>query len=121
MEVDMVQYIIDFMYENFIKEGLIIIIACFCIGEFVKHLVPRIDNDWIVPIVSICGIILSLALPMPGDTNKVLIGVKGFIMGLASTGGFEFFKRCARIGIIKIPGIDLKKYFGVTKEEKEQG
>lgn len=121
MQGEIMDYIIKFMYENFIKEGLIIIIACFCIGEFVKHLMPRIDNDWIVPIVGISGIVLSLALPMPGDTSKVLVGVKGFIMGMSSTGIFEFLKRGIRLGIIKIPGIDLKKIFEYPpKEEKKE-
>lgn len=119
MGEQILSYIVMFMYENFIKEGLIIILACFCIGEVVKRLMPKIDNDWIVPIVAVCGIILSLALPMPGDTNKVLIGVKGFIMGVSSTGLFELGKRLIRLGVLKIPGIDLKKLF--TDNTKEQG
>lgn len=119
MRAEITKYIVSFMYENFIKEGLIIILACFCIGEFVKHLMPKINNDWIVPIVAVSGVILSLALPMPGDTNKVLIGVKGFIMGVSSTGLFELGKRLIRLGVLKIPGIDLKKIF--TDDNKEQG
>lgn len=119
MQGEIMDYILNFVYENFIKEGLIIIIACLCIGEFVKHLMPRIDNDWIVPIVGISGIILALCLPMPGDTNKVLIGVKGFILGMSSTGIFEFFKRSIRLGIVKLPSIDLKKLIEYKPTEDE--
>lgn len=103
-------YISNYLYETFIKEGLIIIIACFVIGNIVKHIMPKISNDWIVPIVSVCGVLLSLTMPMSGDTNKTLIATKGLIMGWASTGGYEFFKRLIYLNILKVPGFDLKEW-----------
>lgn len=117
------EYLKDFFYINFIKEGLIVILACFVIGAMVKHLIPKVSNNWIVPIVSVCGVILSLAMPMSGDTNKVLIGTKGLIMGWASTGGYEFLRGLIRLGIVKIPGLDSKKIDQVLTDldGKEQG
>lgn len=109
MNESVIKYLTDFFYVNFIKEGLIVIIACFVIGAIVKHLIPKVNNNWIVPIVSVCGIVLALAMPMSGDTNKVLIGAKGLIMGWASTGGFEFVRGLIRLGIVKIPGVDKDK------------
>lgn len=90
-------YLFNFLYENLIKEGILIILACFVLGWIVKHCLPRIDNNWIVPIVSICGVILALAMPMPGDANKVVTAVKGMILGWASTGGYELFRGAAKI------------------------
>lgn len=113
--VNATEYLVNFLYENFIKEGFIVILACFVLGAIVKHLIPKVSNNWIVPIVSLCGIVLSLCMPMSGDTNKVLIATKGLIMGWASTGGFEFIRGLVRLGIIKLPNaIDLTK-----KEEKD--
>lgn len=112
--VSATEYLMNFLYENFIKEGLIVIIACFVIGMIIKHLIPKVNNDWIVPIVSLCGIFLSLCMPMSGDTNKVLIATKGLIMGWASTGGFEFARGLIKLGVLKLPLIDL------TKQQKEK-
>lgn len=93
--------LIDFIYDNLIKEGIFIIIACYIIGTIVKNCMPRINNDLIVLIVTLCGIILSISMPMPGDHNWFLIGTKGLILGWASTGGYEFWKHLLKMGLGK--------------------
>lgn len=98
--IDITQYIFD----TFISEGLLVIIACYVLGNIITKLISKINNNHTVPILSVAGAVLVLVLgTYPSDPVGVRI-VKGCVLGWSSTGMHELFKAFVRLGYIKIPG-----------------
>lgn len=99
----------NYLYLTFIKEGLFITIACYVFGQILVKCINKIDNNLTVPILSITGAVLVLLIPsIFSDDPMVVRIIKGVILGWASTGFHELIKGVVRLGIIKIPGYELK-------------
>ena len=98
--IDITQYIFD----TFISEGLLVIIACYVLGNVITKSIPKINNNHTVPILSVAGAALVLVLgTYPADPVGTRV-LKGFILGWSSTGMHELFKALVRLGYIRIPG-----------------
>lgn len=109
MPIDIIQY----LYDTFIRDGLLIIIACYVIGNIITKGLPKINNNHTVPILSVTGVVLVFSLgTFVGEPVGTRV-VKGFILGWSSTGLHELIKSFVRFGYIKIPGyssyVDNKK------------
>lgn len=105
MPIDITQY----LYDTFIRDGLLVIIACYVIGNIITRALPKINNNHTVPILSLTGVVLVFAL---GTYTAEPIGtrvVKGFVLGWSSTGFHELIKSLVRFGYIKIPGYSSYK------------
>jgi hypothetical protein len=102
-----VDYLIAFLYNNFIDEGLIVIVACFVVGNIIKTSCPKVSNQLIVPIVSITGIAITLATSYPYEGSIVTYIIKGMVLGWSSTGFYELLRALIKLKILKVPGIDL--------------
>lgn len=104
--------IITYLVKNFLNDGFIIIVACYALGSIIKHLLPKINNNWIVPINTLAGIVMAIAVPTIYANDPIsLVILKGMTMGWASTGVHQFGKTLValvRLGVLKIPGLDLK-------------
>lgn len=74
------------LWNGFVKDGLVIIIACAAIGWIVKHK-TKIKNDTIPIICGIVGAVLAIVIPeMYAEDSNILAIIKGLAMGVASTG-----------------------------------
>lgn len=101
--------IIAYIYAAFAKEGLLIIIACYVLGQILVKCVKHISNDLTVPIISLTGAILMLLIPtIYADDPLTVRLIKGVILGWSSTGLHELMKGLVRLGVIKIPGYKLR-------------
>lgn len=81
---------------SILTEGIVIIIVCYSVGEFIKRSklswVKKINHDYIPIIVSALGMVLSFVPEIfPNDGIRMSL-IKGFICGVASTGIFESYK-----------------------------
>ena len=110
-ELDLITY----LYEMFLKDGLLIVVACYVIGNIITRCVPKINNNNTVPILSILGAILMIAIPSIYAEDPMIVRIiKGIILGWSSTGLHELFKSLAKSGVIKLPGYKLVS--NITKE-----
>lgn len=74
--------------ENFV---LVVVVACLAIGYIIKHatLCKKIPNNDIPVILGVVGAVLNLVV----SGVSVESAVYGLVMGLASTGLHQGFKR----------------------------
>lgn len=80
------------LQDIFLRQGIVVIIACLVIGSLVKHNISIIPNKYIPVIVTVCGAILSLLLHSFSEDPIAMQVVKGAILGWASTGVHQFGK-----------------------------
>lgn len=105
MPIDITQY----LYDAFIRDGLLVIIACYVIGNIITRALPKINNNHTVPILSLTGVVLVFVLGTYAAEPAGTRVVKGFILGWSSTGFHELIKSLVRFGYIKIPGYSSYK------------
>ena len=87
--------IVQFLWNTFIADGVLIIAAVFIMGQMVKTL-PKLDkvpNDYISLMGIILGAILAVVCPevYPLD-DHVTAAIKGGSLGLMTTGLYEVLK-----------------------------
>jgi hypothetical protein len=87
--------IVQFLWNTFIADGVLIIAAVFIMGQMVKTL-PKLDkipNDYISLLGIILGAILAVVSPeiYPLDDN-ITAAIKGGSLGLMTTGLYEVLK-----------------------------
>ena len=87
--------IVQFLWNTFVADGILIIAAVFIMGQMVKTL-PKLDkipNDYISLLGIILGAILAVVSPeiYPLD-DHITAAIKGGSLGLMTTGLYEVLK-----------------------------
>lgn len=97
--------VITQVYDMLLSDGILILLACYVVGNIITRCIPKINNNYTVPLLSLTGIVLMMLIPSvyPDDPTSVRL-VKGLILGWSSTGLHEFLKGLVKSGYIKIPG-----------------
>lgn len=99
---EMINVLSSYIYDNIVKEGLIITIICYVAGSVLKNAIPKFDNQKIVPTLTLLGAILSLILH-PFVNDSIVMGVfKGMVAGWGAVGLHQFGKSLIKSGIIKL-------------------
>lgn len=88
----MQEQIFSFM-DSIIKDGWIIAVGVFVLGQIIKTSIPSIDNKYIPLIGGVLGTVLALLIPdiFPGDST-IVCAINGLVVGWAATGGVETVK-----------------------------
>lgn len=87
--------IVQFLWDTFIEEGVLVIAAVFIVGQLIKTLevFKNVPNSYI----SLIGVILGAAVAIispdvyPGE-DLMTSGIKGGSLGLMTTGLYEVLK-----------------------------
>lgn len=93
------------LYDFFIVNGIVILLACFVIGILIKGIIEKIPNKYIPIITTLTGVILSLVLQSFSEDDFLTQILKGAILGWAATGLYELL--C--LVLKRRFSIDLKK------------
>lgn len=117
---DMMTELIATVYNELFREGWIIVIVCYVVGSIMKNAMPKLNNQIIVPVLSVLGALLALLLPSVFAGSGIRLSItKGLICGWASTGIHQFFKAFIKLKSNKITNLnDLIELFKAP-EEKE--
>ena len=67
--------------------NLVVLGICLCLGYVIKNYIPKINNQYIPPIMLIIGTIINVVINRPDFNAAIILG--GMISGLASTGLYE--------------------------------
>lgn len=117
---NMVSEVINTIYSELFREGWIIVIVCYVVGSIMKNALPKLNNQIIVPVLSVLGALLAVLLPSVFAGCGIRLSItKGLICGWASTGIHQFIKAFIRIKSNKISNMDdLVALFKASEEEK---
>lgn len=114
--MDILTEIFQFIWEKFIRDGVIIILLCNILGYCIKNFkaFEHIQNKYIPLICGVAGFILAFYTPgMYEGDDRVTVIIKGFILGFASTGIYECFRN-----IVNIKIKEMKNNAGITDDTK---
>lgn len=85
--------VIEFIFNLFIGNGVIIAAAAFVVGQVIKGF-KKIPNNLIPLIGGLLGIILGIFIPGLFENQDVITsGILGMLLGWGATGGYETIKQ----------------------------
>ena len=67
--------------------NLVVLGICLCLGYVIKNYLPRINNQYIPPIMLVIGTLINVLINFPDFNAGIILG--GMVSGLASTGLYE--------------------------------
>lgn len=110
------------VYDMIFSDGLLILIACYVLGNIITRCIPKINNNFTVLILTLTGGVLMVAIPTIYSDDPLTVRViKGIILGWSSTGLHELLKGLSKAGYIKIPGYKLADNTETQEEETTDG
>lgn len=85
--------IMQYIFDLFIGEGIIIAVGAFVTGMIIKNSLDFINNKYIPLIGGIFGSVIGVMIPQVfSDADIVTSLIKGLAIGWAATGGYETIK-----------------------------
>ena len=91
----MEQQIIQYLWDTFIAEGMLVIAAVFVVGQMIKQmpLFAKVPNQYISLIGVVLGAVVAVTVPdvYPGE-ELTTAAIKGGSLGLMTTGLYEVLK-----------------------------
>lgn len=91
----MPEQIVEFVSNLLLDKGLVLLIACFVIGQIIKKSFDTIPNKYIPAITCVCGSVLAVLTNkfVLGEQSLIMAALYGFIIGWATTGAYELFAK----------------------------
>ncbi len=86
-------------FKDLAENGIVIFLLCFVIGEMIKRTscFKKVPNDMIPIICALIGAIAAYLCPQVFIDDTVVVRIfKGIILGWASTGFYETFRKKAK-------------------------
>lgn len=85
--------VIEFIFNLFIGNGVIIAAATFVVGQVIKGF-KNVPNNLIPLIGGLLGIILGIFIPGLFENQDIITsGILGMLLGWGATGGYETIKQ----------------------------
>lgn len=85
--------VIEFIFNLFIGNGVIIAAAAFVVGQVIKGF-KNVPNNLIPLIGGLLGIILGIFIPGLFENQDIITsGILGMLLGWGATGGYETIKQ----------------------------